>query len=57
LLYDRDEHGSFRHAYTESFHDRFFFEVLERHGYVGFGAANAAIRMAAQSHRREEQGS
>ena len=54
LLYDRDEHGSFRHAYTESFHDRFFFEALERRGYTGFGAANAAIRMAAQSQCREE---
>ena len=52
LLYDRDEHGTFRHAYTHNFHDRFFFEIVERHGYQGFGAVNAAVRMAAQSQLR-----
>ncbi|HYZ32970.1 MAG TPA: TIM barrel protein [Crenalkalicoccus sp.] len=50
LLYDRDARGgSFRHAYTHAFRDRFFLEVVERAGgYAGFGAANAAVRMAAQ---------
>jgi len=49
-LYDRDAHGEFYHAYTQPFHDRFFFEVVERcRGYAGFGAANAAVRMAAQA--------
>ncbi len=52
LLYDRDDGGSFTHAYTESFHDRFFFEIVERRGYQGFGAVNAAVRMAAQAQRR-----
>ncbi len=52
LLYDRDAQGEFRHAYTEPFHDRFFFEIAERRdGYAGFGAANAAVRMAAQARR------
>ena len=56
LLYDRDEAGgAFRHAYTHAFRDRFFFELAERDGgYRGFGAANAAVRMAAQ--RRAGQG-
>ncbi|MBV8091716.1 MAG: VOC family protein, partial [Acetobacteraceae bacterium] len=49
LLYDRDNSGEFRHAYTISFADRFFFEAVERHGYRGFGAANASVRMAAQA--------
>jgi 4-hydroxyphenylpyruvate dioxygenase len=50
LLYDREESGEFRHAYTDTFEERFFFEVVERtSGYSGFGAANAAVRMAAQS--------
>ena len=50
ILYDRDEHGEFRQAYTEPFQDRFFFEVTERTGhYAGFGAPNAAIRLAAQA--------
>ena len=44
--------GSFRHAYTEPFQSRFFFEIVQRQGgYAGFGAANAAIRMAAQARR------
>jgi 4-hydroxyphenylpyruvate dioxygenase len=50
LLYDGDgAHATFRHAYTHAFRDRFFFELVERSGgYAGFGAANAAVRMAAQ---------
>ncbi|MBS0561977.1 MAG: VOC family protein, partial [Proteobacteria bacterium] len=52
LLYDQDEGGTFRHAYTDNFHDRFFFEIVERHGYRGFGAVNAPVRMAAQAQRR-----
>jgi 4-hydroxyphenylpyruvate dioxygenase len=50
LLFDRDAAGGeFRHAYTLAFHDRFFFELCERRvDYAGFGAANAAVRMAAQ---------
>jgi 4-hydroxyphenylpyruvate dioxygenase len=51
LLYDQDaEGGSFRHAYTTSFANRFFFEVVQRRGgYRQFGANNAAVRMAAQA--------
>lgn len=53
LLYDQDEGGTFRHAYTETFEDRFFFEFVERRGYEGYGAVNAAVRMAAQAQRRD----
>ncbi|MFC3123974.1 bifunctional sugar phosphate isomerase/epimerase/4-hydroxyphenylpyruvate dioxygenase family protein [Pseudoroseomonas globiformis] len=51
LLHDQDaEEGCFTHAYTTSFSDRFFFEIVERRGgYRQFGAANAAVRMAAQA--------
>ncbi len=50
LLYDRDGSGTFRHAYAEAFQHRLFFEVAERRdGYKGFGAPNAAVRMAAQT--------
>ena len=49
LLYDRDAGGEFIHAYTETFADRFFFEIVERRGSRGFGAANAGVRMAAQA--------
>ncbi len=55
LLYDRDPAGgSFLHAYTHAFRDRFFLEIVARaDGYAGFGAANAPVRMAAQ--RRGDQ--
>lgn len=50
LLYDRDGEGEFLHAYTDSFDDRFFFEVVERRGgYRQFGAVNAPVRMAVQA--------
>ena len=50
LLYDRDEQGDFRHLYTGAFHERFFFEAVQRQGgYAGFGAANAPFRAAAQA--------
>lgn len=50
VLYDRNEEGEFFHAYTEVFAGRFHFEVVERRGnYAHFGAANAPIRLAAQS--------
>ena len=52
VLYDRDENGDFLHAYTGTFEDRFFFEIVERRGYKGFGAVNAGVRMAAQAGRR-----
>jgi len=52
VLYDQDAAGEFRHAYTEVFQSRFFFEIVERRdGYAGFGAGNAAVRMAAQARR------
>lgn len=51
LLYDRDEHGEFLHFYTATV-GRLFFEVVERRaGYRGFGAPNAAVRLASQFER------
>jgi 4-hydroxyphenylpyruvate dioxygenase len=49
ILYDRDEEGEFFQAYTHAFEERFFFEIVERRGYKGFGAPNAGIRLAAQT--------
>jgi 4-hydroxyphenylpyruvate dioxygenase len=56
LLYDRDERGGeFIHAYTETLDQRFFLEIVERRGgYDGYGAPNAAVRLAAQARRRRE---
>ena len=53
VLYDRDDRGEFLHAYTDAFDDRFCFEIVQRiGGYRQYGAANAAVRMAAQAQRR-----
>ncbi len=49
VLYDRDADGEYLQAYTPAFDGRFFFEIVERRGYRGFGAANAQIRLAAQA--------
>ena len=49
ILYDREGDGEFFQIYTHTFDERFFFEIVERRDYHGFGAANAAIRLAAQT--------
>jgi len=49
ILYDRDEAGEFFQLYSQSYGEGFFFEILERrNGYLGYGAANAPFRIAAQ---------
>ncbi|MFD7713703.1 bifunctional sugar phosphate isomerase/epimerase/4-hydroxyphenylpyruvate dioxygenase family protein [Streptomyces sp. NPDC059785] len=48
ILYDRDEHGEFRHCYTETV-GRVFFELVQRDGgHRGYGARNAPVRLAVQ---------
>jgi 4-hydroxyphenylpyruvate dioxygenase len=56
ILYDREGDAEYLQLYTPSFEDRFFFEIVERRGYRGFGASNASIRLAAQTRlsRHEE---
>ncbi len=49
ILYDRESDGEFFQAYTQTFENRFFFEIVERRGAHGYGAANAPIRLAAQT--------
>ncbi|MGE0723230.1 MAG: bifunctional sugar phosphate isomerase/epimerase/4-hydroxyphenylpyruvate dioxygenase family protein [Alphaproteobacteria bacterium] len=49
LLYDRDADGDYLQLYAPALDDRFFFEIVERRAYGGFGAANAAVRLAAQA--------
>jgi len=54
VLYDRDANGGeLFHVYTEAFDGRFFFEILQRkNDYVGYGAANVAVRLAAMAKSR-----
>ena len=49
VLYDRQGAGEYFQAYTKDFEGGFFFEIVQRRGYAGFGAANAPIRLAAQT--------
>ena len=51
ILYDRDAGGDYLQLYTTDLTPGFFFEVVQRNGYAGLGAANAPIRLAAQGRR------
>jgi 4-hydroxyphenylpyruvate dioxygenase len=55
ILYDRSATGEFFHIYTESFDERFFFEVLERRDYDLFGAANTPVRLVAQARSQDSR--
>ena len=54
ILYDRDDGGGeYFHIYSESFAERFFFEIVQRSRYDAYGALNAPARMASQEQRDE----
>ena len=50
VMYDADGRGGeLLQLFTEMIGDRLFFEVVQREGgYDGYGAANSAVRLAAQ---------
>lgn len=52
VMYDRD--GEYFQVYTRTFADRFFFEIVQRRAYQGFGAGNAPVRLAAQARSAPE---
>jgi 4-hydroxyphenylpyruvate dioxygenase len=47
ILYDRDEHGEYFQLYSRTYGEGFFFEIVQRRDYRGYGAANAIFRIAA----------
>jgi 4-hydroxyphenylpyruvate dioxygenase len=49
ILYDCDGGAEFFQVYTRTLEGGFFFEIVERRGYRGYGAVNAPIRLAAQA--------
>lgn len=55
IFYDRDETGEYLQMYTRAFAKRFFFEIVERRGYSGYGAINAGVRLAAQARYKTER--
>jgi len=54
VLYERCDAGEYFQFYTRTFEAGFFFEVVERRDYGGFGAINAPIRLAAQTRLSRE---
>jgi 4-hydroxyphenylpyruvate dioxygenase len=49
ILYDSEGAGEYFQLYTRTLEGGFFFEIVERRNYNGFGAANAPIRLASQT--------
>jgi 4-hydroxyphenylpyruvate dioxygenase len=50
ILYDREGSAEFFQVYTKALSEGgFFFEIVQRRKYQGYGAANAPIRLAAQT--------
>lgn len=47
ILYDRDDHGDYFQVYSSTYTESFFFEIVQRVGYRGYGAPNAIFRIAA----------
>jgi 4-hydroxyphenylpyruvate dioxygenase len=54
ILYDRDGVAEYFQFYSRAFAKRVFFEIVERRDYAGYGAANAGVRLAAQSRFKAE---
>jgi 3-dehydroshikimate dehydratase len=56
ILYDRDGDAEFFQIFTHQIADVFFFEILQRRRYGGYGAVNAPIRLAAQAREARPPG-
>lgn len=57
ILYDEDDQGAFYQFYSKPFPGGLFFEVVQRvDAYDGYGAPNAAFRIAAQKRLMRPKG-
>lgn len=54
ILYDREGGAEYFQAYTKTLESGFFFEIVERRNYKGYGAVNAPIRLASQTRLASE---
>ncbi|MQX45707.1 hypothetical protein GHK30_03710 [Sinorhizobium medicae] len=45
ILYDRDGHGENFQLYSGTYGEGFFCEIVQRRDYLGYGGANAIVRM------------
>lgn len=55
ILYDRDAEGEYFQIYSPNHGEGFFFEIVQRHRYGGYGAANAPVRIAAQKRAMQDK--
>ncbi|OCX67335.1 3-keto-5-aminohexanoate cleavage protein [Thioclava sp. SK-1] len=56
VLYDEDETGPYYQIYSQPLDNGFFFEIVQRQQYRGYGAANAPFRIAAQKRLMRAKG-
>ncbi len=56
ILYDRDDGGEYFQLYSGTFGEGFFFEIVQRTGYRGYGAPNAIFRIAALKKQMRPEG-
>lgn len=49
IFYDREGEAEYFQVYTRTLCGGFFFEIVERRNYQGYGAVNAPIRLASQT--------
>jgi 4-hydroxyphenylpyruvate dioxygenase len=49
ILYDREGGAEYFQVYTKALEGGFFFEIVERRNYQGYGTVNASIRLASQT--------
>jgi 4-hydroxyphenylpyruvate dioxygenase len=56
ILYDRDERGEYFQLYSPTYGEGFFFEIVERRDYAGYGAVNAIFRIAALKRQLRPEG-
>ncbi|TCV72209.1 4-hydroxyphenylpyruvate dioxygenase [Neorhizobium sp. R1-B] len=56
ILYDRDDNGEYFQLYSTTYGEGFFFEIVERRGYKGYGAPNAIFRIAALKKQMRPEG-
>jgi 4-hydroxyphenylpyruvate dioxygenase len=54
ILYDREGEDEYFQVYTKTLAGGFFFEIVERRNYKGYGAMNAPIRLASQTRLASE---
>lgn len=56
ILYDKDDHGEYFQLYSRTLGEGFFFEIVERREYRGYGAPNAIFRIAALKRQMRPEG-